>query len=122
LLPGVLLVESMAQTSGHLLLWMNGAERMPFLAEVRHAKLRRFVPPGAVLSVTASLYHEGSGYAVMQASVTAADKLAAEAELLFRLLPFPSDTLRDSMRAHLDRAGLFDAALQSSGAPPAPVD
>lgn len=53
IMPGVLLVESMAQTSGHLLLAVNGFSRMPFLAEVKTAKLRSFVPPGAVLAVTA---------------------------------------------------------------------
>src|SRR6185503_12629768 len=89
LMPGVLLVESMAQTSGHLLLWLNESARMPFLAEVRGAKLRRFVAPGTVLSVTATLVHEGSGYAVTEASVTAGEQVVAGAELMFRLLPFP---------------------------------
>src|SRR3546814_919178 len=63
IMPGVLLVESMAQTSGHLLLAGNGFSRMPFLAEIKTAKLRSFVQPGTVLSVTAILEHEGSGYA-----------------------------------------------------------
>ena len=46
LMPGVLLIESMAQTSGYLLLALYGFERMPFLAGVREAKLRTFVEPG----------------------------------------------------------------------------
>lgn len=119
LMPGVLLVEAMAQASGHLLLWMNGCSRMPFLAEVRHAKLRRFVAPGSTLSVTASLYHEGSGYAVTQASVGWSERSAAEAEILFRLLPFPADALRAQMRAHLEKFGLFDVAVPAPTAGPA---
>lgn len=103
LMPGVLLVESMAQTCGHLLLWLNDGARMPFLAELRQAKLRRFVTPGSDLTVTGTVVHEGSGYAVARASVTWGEQTAAEAEIMFRLLPFPSEALREQMRAHLDR-------------------
>jgi 3-hydroxyacyl-[acyl-carrier-protein] dehydratase len=105
LMPGVLLVESMAQTCGHLLLFLNECARMPFLAEVRQAKLRRFVTPGSQLSVTGTLLHEGSGYAVTQARVHWGEQLAAEAELMFRLLPFPSDALRAQMQRHA--AGMY---------------
>lgn len=111
LMPGVLLVESMAQTCGHLLLWLNEGARMPFLAEVRQAKLRRFVAPGSLLAVTGTLVHEGSGYAVTRAAVTWGQQTAAEAELMFRLMPFPSDALREMMRAHLERM------RQTTGAP-----
>jgi len=46
IMPGVLLIESMAQTSGWLLLaWMN-FERMRCLAAVKEAKMRGFVSPG----------------------------------------------------------------------------
>lgn len=106
IMPGVLLVESMAQTSGHLLLAVNGFSRMPFLAEVKTAKLRSFVPPGAVLAVTGLLEHEGSGYAVTQGRVELAGKAVAEAELRFRTLPFPSDEMRALMRDHGRRLGL----------------
>ena len=40
IMPGVLLVESMAQTSGWLLLALMKFERMPFLAAVKEAKMR----------------------------------------------------------------------------------
>ena len=50
LLPGVLLIETMAQTAGWIILARNRFERMPFLAGVRAAKLRRFVVPGERLS------------------------------------------------------------------------
>lgn len=106
IMPGVLLVESMAQTSGHLLLAGNGFSRMPFLAEIKTAKLRSFVQPGTVLSVTAALEHEGSGYAVTRGCIELAGKSIAEAELRFRTLPFPSDALRDLMRDHAKRLGL----------------
>ena len=106
LMPGVLLVESMAQTSGHLLLALSNFSRMPFLAEVRSAKLRGFVGPGATLDVWGELEHEGSGYAVTHGRIEQDGKIVAEAELRFRTMPFPSDALRDQMRDHARRLGL----------------
>ncbi len=48
-MPGVLLIEAMAQTAGWLVVALNHFERMPFLAAVKEAKLRTFVTPGQVL-------------------------------------------------------------------------
>ena len=45
-MPGVLLIEAMAQTSGWLLIALMKFERMPFLAAVKEAKMRGFVTPG----------------------------------------------------------------------------
>src|ERR1700680_1199848 len=70
LMPGVLLIETMAQASGWLIIGVKQFERMPFLAAVREAKLRTFVSPGQMLSITASLIHDGSGFAVTRAAVT----------------------------------------------------
>src|ERR1700752_1944471 len=67
LMPGVLLIETMAQTSGWLVVAVNRFERMPFLAAVKDAKLRTFVTPGQLLTVTADLHHDGSGYAMTKA-------------------------------------------------------
>ena len=51
LMPGVLLIEAMAQTSGWLVVAVNSFERMAFLAAVKEAKFRTFVRPGQVLAV-----------------------------------------------------------------------
>jgi 3-hydroxyacyl-[acyl-carrier-protein] dehydratase len=64
IMPGVLLIEAMAQTSGWLLIALMKFERMPFLAAVKEAKMRSFVSPGELLTVEASIVHEGSGYAI----------------------------------------------------------
>ena len=53
LMPGVLLIETMAQTSGWLLIALHKFTRMPFFAAVKEAKLRTFVKPGEALAVTA---------------------------------------------------------------------
>lgn len=97
LMPGVLLLESMAQTSGWLVIALTRFERMPFLAAFKEAKLRTFVMPGQQLSLTAKLVHEGSGYAVTEASVSVEGKLACNAEITFRVVPFPAPELRHHM-------------------------
>src|SRR5260370_9693854 len=61
LMPGVLLLESMAQTSGWLIIGITGFSRMPFLVAFNQAKLRAFVKPGDALKFTAAVVHEGSG-------------------------------------------------------------
>src|SRR5215218_3550312 len=67
IMPGVLLIESMAQNSGWLIIGVTRFTRMPFFAAVKEAKLRNFVPPGQVLQLSAKLLHEGSGFAVVTA-------------------------------------------------------
>src|SRR6266702_7538225 len=69
IMPGVLLIESMAQTAGWLQLALMNFERMPFLAAVKEAKMRGFVTPGEVLTIDANVLHEGSGYAMTEARV-----------------------------------------------------
>src|ERR1700730_14682903 len=61
LMPGVLLIETMAQASGFLVLARIGFVRMPLLAAVKDARFRRFVPPGEHLAIESRLLHEGSG-------------------------------------------------------------
>jgi 3-hydroxyacyl-[acyl-carrier-protein] dehydratase len=97
LMPGVLLIESMAQTSGWLIIGINKFERMPFLAAVRDAKLRTFVSPGQMLSLTASLIHDGSGFAVTRAAVQVDGKTVASSEITFRVMAFPDPKFRASM-------------------------
>jgi 3-hydroxyacyl-[acyl-carrier-protein] dehydratase len=106
ILPGVLLVESMAQTSGHLILVLERFQSMPFLAQIENAKLRQFVAPGADLAVSGQLVHLGSGYAVTKARVEVDGRLVAEAGIRFRTMPFPSEAMRDMMLDHARKLGL----------------
>jgi 3-hydroxyacyl-[acyl-carrier-protein] dehydratase len=106
LMPGVLLVEAMAQTSGWLLLAASAFERMPLLAQIKEAKLRTFVTPGTVLTVTASIVHEGSGFSVTRASITAGGKTVCDADLTLRMMPFPTADLRSQMQETAKRIGL----------------
>jgi 3-hydroxyacyl-[acyl-carrier-protein] dehydratase len=97
LMPGVLLIESMAQTSGWLVIAILKFSRMPFLAAVKDAKFRTFVQPGQTLAIAATLAHEGSGFAVTTAEISVESKPVCSAELRFRTVSFPSPEFRASM-------------------------
>jgi 3-hydroxyacyl-[acyl-carrier-protein] dehydratase len=111
IMPGVLLIESMAQTSGWLLLALMKFERMPFLAAVKEAKMRGFVTPGELLMIEANVLHEGSGYAMTEARVKVGGKLKCNATITFSHVPFPSPALRGHMDAEAKRVGFPQQAL-----------
>jgi 3-hydroxyacyl-[acyl-carrier-protein] dehydratase len=98
LMPGVLLIEAMAQTSGWLVIALTGFERMPFLAAVKEAKLRTFVEPGETLSVFSNLVHDGSGFAVTSAKIARNGKTVCSADITFRVMPFPDAAFRANMQ------------------------
>ena len=105
IMPGVLLTEAMAQSSGWLLLGVMKFERMPFLAMVKEAKMRGFVSPGQLLTIEAKIEHEGSGFAVTSAKVRVGKELKCSADLTFRLIPFPDPDLRVHMDAMANKIG-----------------
>jgi len=111
LMPGVLLIEAMAQTSGWLLIALLKFERMPFLASVKEAKMRNFVTPGETLNIDASIVHEGSGFAITAAKVRVGDELRCNATLTFRHVPFPNPDLRGHMEAMAKRIGFPQQAI-----------
>jgi len=106
LMPGVLLIEAMAQTSGWLVVAMHRYERAVFLAAVKEAKLRSFVSPGQTLGIDARLKHDGSGYAVVEAKITCERKLVCDATLTLRVLDFPNSEMARAMRDLAVRIGL----------------
>src|SRR5256884_9177612 len=111
IMPGVLLTEAMAQSSGWLLVGLLKFERMPFLAIVKEAKMRGFVSPGQLLTIEAKLEHEGSGFAVTKAKDRVGKELKCSAELTFGLLPFPDPSFRVFMDAMAAKIGFPLQAL-----------
>ena len=111
IMPGVLLIESMAQTSGWLLLGLMKFERMPFLAAVKEAKMRGFISPGEILTIEANVLHEGSGYAMTEAKIKIGGKLKCNATLTFSHVPFPHPDLRGHMDAVAKRVGFPQQVL-----------
>jgi len=96
-LPGALMIETMAQTGGWLVLARLNFTRMPFLTRVESAKLRRFVEPGEVLDGAATLTHDGSGFAVIESVISCGGQKVASAEIRYVVGPFPNDTIRSAM-------------------------
>ena len=105
LMPGVLLTETMAQASGYLVLAMMDFTHMPFLMAVDKARFRTFVGPGAELGIEARVEHEGSGYAVTRARIAVEGRGICDADLRFRIMPFPAG-LDQPMRARAAAIGL----------------
>ena len=111
LMPGVLLIESMAQASGWLQLGVLKFERMPILAAVKEAKVRGSVFPGDLMSIEATLAHEGSGYAITEAKIRVGGKLRANSALTFTLIPFPNADMRGYMAKVAERVGFPQQAV-----------
>ena len=115
LVPGVLLIETMAQASGMLVLGVTDFAAMPFLMTVDGAKMRTFVEPEAVLDIEAILEHDGSGFAVTKAKITVAGKKVCDAQLKLRTMPFNEVPLADIVRKRAGEVGLLDAIAAAGG-------
>jgi len=111
IMPGVLLIEAMAQTSGWLLIGLMKFERMPFLAAVKEAKMRSFVSPGDLLKVEANIVHEGSGYAITAAKIHVGGELRCNATITFGVAPFPNPEMRVHMDAMARNIGFPQQAM-----------
>ena len=105
-LPGTLLIETMAQSAGFLMLARNGFGKLPFLAMVKEAKMRGFVEPGTELSVDARIEQAGSAYALVKAAIRAGGKRMCNATLMLSEVDFPTAELRDLVRARGRDVGL----------------
>lgn len=112
IVPGVLLLETMAQASGYMLLALDAFRRMPFFANAKAANFRAFVRPGEQLSIEAERTHDGSGYAVARALIRHDGTLVCDAQLMFRLIPFPAVELERHVRAEGRRLGFLEAEGQ----------
>jgi 3-hydroxyacyl-[acyl-carrier-protein] dehydratase len=107
LVPGVLLLETMAQAAGYLMLALNGFSRMPFFANAKEANFRAFVTPGEALTVSARRVHDGSGYAVVDAEIGRDGKRVSDSRLTMRSVPFPSPALERHVRNEGVRLGFL---------------
>ena len=113
LVPGVLLIETMAQASGFLVLAATKFAAMPFLMSVDGAKMRAFVEPSAELEIEAFLEHEGSGFAVTKAKIASGGKKICDAQLKLRTMPFDQVPLGEIVRKRAEEVGLMAAAAAS---------
>lgn len=101
LVPGVLMIETMAQASGILIMHTINFEKIPLLAGVKEGKMRDFVGPKTELSIRAQIEHEGSGFAVTKAEIRSGEKRVANAQLTFTIMPFPSPDLQETIKGQV---------------------
>jgi UDP-3-O-[3-hydroxymyristoyl] N-acetylglucosamine deacetylase/3-hydroxyacyl-[acyl-carrier-protein] dehydratase len=87
-MPGVLQIEAMAQSSGILLLRLGSSEgKTPFLMSVDKVKFRRPVRPGDQLVINAKLTKtRGNKLAVAEATCTVGGNVVSSAELMFAVV------------------------------------
>ena len=115
LVPGVLLIETMAQASGFLVLAKNGFSAMPLLMTVDGAKIRNTVEPETELTIEVYLEHDGSGFAVTKAKITAASGRICDAQLKLRTIPFDKVPIGDIVRKRAEELGLLSAMAAGQG-------
>ena len=106
LMPGVLLVECMAQTTGWLASAVCGFTAMPLLVGVKEAKFRTAVLPGDALEFEGKIVHEGSGYTVGEAKGLRGGKLVCDARITYRLMPYPSPEFRVALWEWAERLNI----------------
>lgn len=83
-MPGVLIVEAMAQTGAVMMLAgeSESGSRIPFFAGMEKVKFRRPVVPGDQLRLELSMLRQRSGACRMAGRALVGDDLAAQAEIL----------------------------------------
>jgi 3-hydroxyacyl-[acyl-carrier-protein] dehydratase len=111
------MIETMAQTGGWLVLGRLRFSRMPFLTRVESAKSRRFVEPGETLGGVATLTHDGSGFAVIEAVISVGGQKVASAEIRYAAGEFPNDTMRGAMIVKAREIGFPEECLHAEALP-----
>lgn len=85
-MPGVLIIEALAQTSGILAFNTMGikpdAANWFYLAGIDNARFKRIVIPGDQLKLRIEILRQKRGVWVFKAEATVNDELAVEAELI----------------------------------------
>lgn len=114
ILPGVLMIETIAQAGGWLVMAGLRFRQMAFLAKVSEAKMRSFLTPGQAIRVEATQDHDGSGYAIVSGRIKAAGKLVSEATITYRVMNFPNPTLREGLLEVARRVGVPAELLQDA--------
>ena len=86
IMPGVLLLEALAQTGGILVHQKGYAKKIAVLLNVANAKFRKPVVPGDVLHLHVKGLHISGTGGKIRAKATVREQLAVEAELSFAMV------------------------------------
>lgn len=92
-MPGVLIVEAMAQVGGVALLSMpENKGKLALFGGIKNARFRRQVTPGDVLEITCTLTKMKGPVGIGEAQAMVDGQVAATAELTFALVKGPACT------------------------------
>jgi len=86
IMPGVLILEALAQTGGVLVHQKGYVKKIAVLLNVAHAKFRKPVLPGDVLILHAKGLHISGNGGKIKAKATVNEQVCVEAELSFALV------------------------------------
>lgn len=86
IMPGVLILEAMAQVGGIALAGEAHAGKIPLLAGVEKARFRRPVVPGDRLELESTIVKSRAGLSKIESVARVDGKVVAEAELLFTIV------------------------------------
>jgi 3-hydroxyacyl-[acyl-carrier-protein] dehydratase len=95
IMPGVLIVESMAQTGGLLLLQEveDREKKLLYFVSIDNARFRRPVVPGDQLRLEMKVLAWRNGFCKFQGRATVAGELAAEATLMCKMVDLETEQL-----------------------------
>lgn len=86
IMPGVLILEALAQTGGILVEQKSKTDKIALLLNVNNAKFRKPVVPGDTIILQVEGIHISAKGGKIQAKALVEDRLAVEAEIGFVLL------------------------------------
>jgi len=86
IMPGVLVIEAMAQTGGILVYKKGYIDKIAVLLKVSFAKFRRPIYPGDAIYIHAKAIHISAKGGKMMAKALVDEKVCVEAELSFALI------------------------------------
>lgn len=86
IMPGVLILEALAQTGGILVHQKGNVQKIAVLLNIANAKFRRPVVPGDVLILHAKGLHISKTGGKIRARAEVDDRVVAEAEISFALV------------------------------------
>jgi 3-hydroxyacyl-[acyl-carrier-protein] dehydratase len=91
-MPGVLMLEAMAQAGGIMLMWEGaGKGKLPFIAGADNVRWRRQVRPGDQMIIETELLRQRGSMGKASAVVTVDGEIACEAEIMFALIDSEDD-------------------------------
>lgn len=82
-MPGSLIIEAMAQTSG--LMIMKEKSRIAYLGKIKDAKFRKMVVPGDQLIITSSLVDKFPPWYAFEVVASVENEIVSEAEITLSL-------------------------------------